>query len=119
MRVRTRSTSPRCRCWRPRCPAFLDFPPPRSRPGCAATDHRTSLTDGWRRGPMTGRSGTTAGELVARARGELVETAEAIRSHRFLERLRSREVADELLRALAGAQQAIVSSDRRSFAVLA
>jgi hypothetical protein len=68
---------------------------------------------------MTGRSGTSAGELVGRARGELVETAEAIRSHGFLERLRSREVADERLRALAGAQHAIVSSDRRSFAVLA
>jgi hypothetical protein len=118
-RVPTRSTSPRCRCWRPRCPAFPDFPPPRSRQGCAATDHRTSRTDRWRRGQMTGRSGTTAGELVARARGELVETAEAIRSHRFLERLRSREVADERLRALAGEQHAIVSSDRRSFAVLA
>ena len=68
---------------------------------------------------MTGRSGTAAGELVARVRGELVETAEAIRSHRFLQRLRSREVADERLRALAGAQHAIVSGDRRSFAVLA
>ena len=41
---------------------------------------------------MTGRSGTTAGELVARAQRELVETAEAIRSHRFLERLRIREI---------------------------
>jgi hypothetical protein len=41
---------------------------------------------------MTGRSGTTAGELVAQARRELVETAEAIRSHRFLERLRVREI---------------------------
>ena len=68
---------------------------------------------------MTGRSGTAAGELVARVRRELVETAEAIRSHGFLERLRGREVADERLRALAGAQHAIVSSDRRSFAVLA
>jgi hypothetical protein len=68
---------------------------------------------------MTGQSGIAAGELLARVRGELVETAEAIRSHRFLERLRSREVADERLRALAAAQHAIVSSDRRSFAVLA
>ena len=41
---------------------------------------------------MTGRSGPTAGELVARAQRELVETAEAIRSHRFLERLRIREI---------------------------
>jgi thiaminase len=68
---------------------------------------------------MTRQSGATAGELVAQARRELVETADAIRSHRFLERLRSREVADERLRALAAAQHAIVSSDRRSFAVLA
>ncbi len=41
---------------------------------------------------MTGQSGTTAGKLVAQARREPVETAEAIRSHRFLERLRSREM---------------------------
>jgi hypothetical protein len=40
---------------------------------------------------MTRRSGTTAGELVAQAQRDLVETAEAIRCHRFLERLRSRE----------------------------
>ncbi len=72
-----------------------------------------------REGGLTGQSGTTAGELIARARRELVETAEPIRSHRFLERLRSREVAGERLRALAGAQHATVSSDRRSFAVLA
>ena len=68
---------------------------------------------------MTDPLGTTAGELVTQTQRELVETAEAIRSHRFLERLRSREVADARLRALAGAQHAIVSSDRRSFAVLA
>jgi hypothetical protein len=41
---------------------------------------------------MTGRSGTTAGELVAQAQREPAETAEATRSHRFLQRLRSREI---------------------------
>jgi thiaminase len=68
---------------------------------------------------MTGHAGITAGELVAETRHELVATAEAIRSHRFLERLRARAVPDERLRALAGEQHAIVSSDRRSFAQLA
>ncbi|MGH4012364.1 MAG: transcriptional regulator [Pseudonocardiaceae bacterium] len=68
---------------------------------------------------MTDHSGTTAGELVAQTQRELVDTADAIRSHRFLERLRARDVPDERLRALAGEQHAIVSSDRRSFAQLA
>jgi thiaminase len=68
---------------------------------------------------MTGHTGITAGELVAETRHELVDTADAIRSHRFLERLRARAVPDERLRALAGEQYAIVSSDRRSFAQLA
>ncbi|MGH3932078.1 MAG: transcriptional regulator [Pseudonocardiaceae bacterium] len=65
------------------------------------------------------QSGITAGELVAQAQRELVETADAIRSHRFLELLRAGDVPDERLRALAGEQYAIVSSDRRSFAQLA
>ncbi|HEX2301962.1 MAG TPA: hypothetical protein VHH34_26215, partial [Pseudonocardiaceae bacterium] len=60
-----------------------------------------------------------AGELVAQTRRELSQTAEAIRSHRFLQRLRAREVPGQRLRALAGEQYAIVSSDRRSFAQLA
>lgn len=68
---------------------------------------------------MTDHSGPTAGELVAQTRRELAQTAEEIRSHRFLTLLRNREVPDERLRALAGEQQAIVSSDRRSFAQLA
>jgi hypothetical protein len=68
---------------------------------------------------MTDPSGTSAGELVAQSQRELAETAEAIRSHRFLERLRTRDVPEERLRALAGEQHAIVSSDRRSFAQLA
>jgi len=65
------------------------------------------------------RSGGVAGELVGQARRELVGTADAIRSHRFLELLRTRDVPLERLRALAGEQHAIVSSDRRSFAQLA
>jgi thiaminase len=68
---------------------------------------------------MTDRSGITAGELVAETQQELAETADAIRSHRFLERLRARAVPEERLRALAAEQYAIVSSDRRSFAQLA
>jgi thiaminase len=68
---------------------------------------------------MTDRSGATAGELVAQTQRELAEIAEAIRAHRFLERLRTRDVPEERLRALAGEQHAIVSSDRRSFAQLA
>lgn len=62
---------------------------------------------------------TSAGELVAQTRSELADVAETIRSHRFLELLRSRHVPRERLAALAGAQHLIVSSDRRSFAVLA
>src|SRR6266498_3185883 len=68
---------------------------------------------------MTDPSGATAGELVAQTQRELAEIAEAIRSHRFLERLRTRAVPEDRLRALAGEQHAIVSSDRRSFAQLA
>jgi hypothetical protein len=68
---------------------------------------------------MTEHSGSTAGQLVARTADELAGTAAAIRSHRFLDRLRAREVPDARLRALAGEQHAIVSSDRRSFAQLA
>lgn len=68
---------------------------------------------------MTDQAGINADELVVDARRELAETAEAIRSHRFLERLAAGEVPGERLRALAGEQHAIVSSDRRSFAQLA
>jgi hypothetical protein len=63
--------------------------------------------------------GLPAGELVAQTRSELADAAEAIRSHRFLELLRTRDVPRERLAVLAGAQHMIVSSDRRSFAVLA
>jgi hypothetical protein len=62
---------------------------------------------------------SSAAELVARTRNELAGTADAIQSHRFLELLRARAVPDERLCALAGEQNLIVSSDRRSFAQLA
>ena len=68
---------------------------------------------------MEDRSGIIVSELVERIQRELVETADAIRSHRFLVRLRARDVPWERLRALAAEQHAIVSSDRRSFAQLA
>jgi hypothetical protein len=68
---------------------------------------------------MDDQPGTIVSELVALTQHELVETADAIRCHHFLERLRAREVPLERLRALAGEQHTIVSSDRRSFAQLA
>ncbi|MGH3951276.1 MAG: transcriptional regulator [Pseudonocardiaceae bacterium] len=68
---------------------------------------------------MAEPSDTAANTLLAETQRELAETANAIRSHRFLERLSNREISDERLRALAGEQHAIVSSDRRSFAQLA
>lgn len=68
---------------------------------------------------MTDLSGISAGRLVVQTQRELAEVAEAIRAHRFLERLRTREVPEQRLRALTGEQHAIVSSDRRSFAQLA
>jgi TENA/THI-4/PQQC family len=64
-------------------------------------------------------TGASAGDVVAQTRSELADVAESIRSHRFLELLRTRDVPRERLGALAGAQHMIVSSDRRSFAVLA
>ncbi|KAA9149828.1 transcriptional regulator [Amycolatopsis acidicola] len=60
-----------------------------------------------------------ASELVARARGELADTAKAISDHRFLDLLAGHEVPEGRLRALAAEQALIVGSDRRSFAHLA
>jgi hypothetical protein len=68
---------------------------------------------------MTDPTGSSAVELVTQTQSELAEMAEVIRSQRFLERLRTRDVPEARLRALAGEQHAIVSSDRRSFAQLA
>jgi thiaminase len=68
---------------------------------------------------MADERGTPGRMLVAETQRDLADAAAAIRSHRFLDRLRAREVPEERLRALAGEQHAIVSSDRRSFAQLA
>jgi thiaminase len=68
---------------------------------------------------VTPQAENTAGELVVTTQRELAGVEEAIRSHRFLELLRTGRVPRERLRALAGEQFAIVSSDRRSFAQLA
>jgi thiaminase len=62
---------------------------------------------------------TDAAELMQRTRDDLADVAEAIRSHRFLDRLRAHDVSTDRLRALAAEEYAIVSSDRRSFAQLA
>ncbi|SNR28804.1 Thiaminase [Haloechinothrix alba] len=68
---------------------------------------------------MSEPSGTTARELFDEARRELAESDAAIREHPFLDRLRAGEITQHQLRALAGEQHVIVSSDRRSFAQLA
>jgi thiaminase len=61
----------------------------------------------------------SAAALMAQTQRDLAEVAEAIRSHRFLDRLRTGDVPRERLQALAAEEYAIVSSDRRSFAQLA
>lgn len=58
-------------------------------------------------------------QLVVQAQRELRETADAIRTHRFLGLLRARDVPEQRLRALAAEQHTIIPSDRRSFAQLA
>jgi thiaminase len=57
--------------------------------------------------------------LVGDLQRELSEVEEQIRSHRFLAALDDGHVPRERLAALAGEQNAIISSDRRSFALLA
>jgi thiaminase len=58
-------------------------------------------------------------KLLDELRRDLAEVEEQIRSHRFLAALEEARVPRERLAAFAGEQQAIISSDRRSFAVLA
>src|ERR671918_77753 len=60
-----------------------------------------------------------AEDLLESVRAELAPVEEAIRSHRFLDSLAAGAVTRERLRAIAGEQQRIVASDRRSFAQLA
>jgi len=57
--------------------------------------------------------------LLDELRRDLAEVEEQIRSHRFLAALEEARVPRERLAAFAGEQQAIISSDRRSFALLA
>ncbi|MGH4025528.1 MAG: transcriptional regulator [Pseudonocardiaceae bacterium] len=70
-----------------------------------------------------GLTRSTRGRLRTRVGGahpaRAEETADAIRTHRFLDLLRTRDVPEQRLCALAAEQHAIVSSDRRSFAQLA
>jgi thiaminase len=60
-----------------------------------------------------------AADLLESLRAELAPVEEAIRSHRFLDSLAAGAVTEERLRAIAGEQQRILASDRRSFAQLA
>jgi thiaminase len=69
---------------------------------------------------MADRAGhPSAGELVKMARHDLTDVERDIRSYRFFAALDEGRVARERLRDFAGEQYAILSSDRRSFAVLA
>ena len=58
-------------------------------------------------------------ELLGEIRRELSDVEERIRSHRFLAALEDGRVPRERLAAFAGEQHVIISSDRRSFALLA
>jgi hypothetical protein len=60
-----------------------------------------------------------ASELLGNLRRDLADVDRSIRCHRFLAALEEASVPLERLVALAGEQWAIVSSDRRSFALLA
>lgn len=60
-----------------------------------------------------------AEDLLESLRTELAPVEDAIRSHRFLDSLAAGAVTRERLRAIAGEQQRIIASDRRSFAQLA
>lgn len=61
----------------------------------------------------------SASELVEVARRDLADVEREIRSHRFFAALDEGRVPRERLGEFAGEQYAILSSDRRSFAVLA
>jgi len=66
-----------------------------------------------------GSASATGGQLLEELRRDLADVDGAIRSHRLLAGLEERRVREGRLRALAGEQFAIVTSDRRSFALLA
>jgi hypothetical protein len=58
-------------------------------------------------------------KLLEELHRELGEVEEQIRSHRFLAALEDGRIPRDRLAALAGEQNAVISSDRRSFALLA
>jgi thiaminase len=60
-----------------------------------------------------------ASELLNQTKDQLADVEAAIRAHPFLDLLAAGEVPRDRLQALAGEQRLIVSSDRRSFALLA
>lgn len=66
-----------------------------------------------------GSASATGGQLLEELRRDLADVDGAIRSHRFLAGLEARRVPEGRLRAFAGEQFAIVTSDRHSFAFLA
>ena len=66
-----------------------------------------------------GSASATGGQLHEELRRDLAGVERAIRSHRLLAGLEERRVPEARLRAIAGEQFAIVTSDRRSFALLA
>jgi pyrroloquinoline quinone (PQQ) biosynthesis protein C len=63
--------------------------------------------------PMSGR------ELLDQARADLTEVERSIRQHPFLDALEAGQASRGSLEALAGEQQRVIASDRRSFAQLA
>jgi hypothetical protein len=62
---------------------------------------------------------STIEDVVEVLRADVAEVERAIRSHRFVAALEAGAVERERLREFAGAQRAIIASDRRSFAQLA
>lgn len=66
-----------------------------------------------------GSASATGGQLLEELRRDLADVERAIRSHRLLAGLEARRVPEGRLRAFAGEQSAILTSDRRSFAFLA
>jgi thiaminase len=61
----------------------------------------------------------TGSALLEELGRDLADVERSIRSHRFLDALAERLVPEDRLRAFAGEQFSIVTSDRRSFAFLA
>ncbi len=64
-------------------------------------------------------AGMDAAELVAAVRAELAPVERSLAEHRYLAELEAGRVPLESLRAFAGEQRAIITSDRRSFEHLA